>query len=36
MKSDRTSVRMLSCPLIIGTWLTTALTRRSMAPTTKT
>ena len=36
MKSARTSARRLACPLISGTWLTTALTRRSMAATTST
>src|SRR5262249_36100528 len=36
MKSARTSARRLSCPLTSGTWLTTALTRRSIAATTRT
>jgi hypothetical protein len=36
IRSARTSARMLSCPLIIGTWLTTAFTRRSIAPTIST
>ena len=34
MKSDRTSARTLSHPLINGTWPTTHFTRRSIAPTT--
>jgi hypothetical protein len=36
MKAARTRARRLACPLTSGTWLRTALTRRSIAATTRT